>query len=103
MASDYKRFKIPSRIPYERNTHPTPFSCASLTPEKLKLSTSVWQEGTTRTKYLTTTSTLPFENKRFYSYYLGRIICTYTVRIIRNGSTSHEPVVTARTWARADL
>lgn len=23
MASDYKRFKIPSRIPYERNTRPT--------------------------------------------------------------------------------
>jgi len=35
---------------------PPPPPPPSLTPEKLKLSTSVWQEGTTRTENLTATS-----------------------------------------------
>jgi len=39
---------------------PPPPPPPSLTPEKLKLSTSVWQEGTTRTENLTATPPPPY-------------------------------------------
>jgi len=82
MASDYKRFKIPSRIPYERNTHPTPFSCAAaaaaVSDARKTKTFNICLAGGHNTHGIPHPHLpLPCQNKRFYSYYeyLCRIIC----------------------------
>lgn len=92
MASDYKRFKIPSRIPYDGNTHPTPFSCAaSVARKKTKTFNICLQRVAIRTtrriphrSNVSKTNDFPriHYNNNIYVY-----IYIYCVRVMHDGNT----------------